>query len=86
MPYAKRFSGKLASAWRADAARFIQSRLGTRHRFSNLYKNFKHNNNWRFSNTGYVGWTAPDAKPYSPAAKAQWLWRRKYFKAHGRVI
>jgi len=73
-------------SWRSDATRFIQSRLGNRNRYVSLYKNFKHNMNYRINHLGYVGWTAPHAPINTPAARAQYIWRRKYFKAHGRVI
>jgi len=70
-------------AWRANATRFIQSRLGNRNRYTSLYKNFKHNNLMRMQRYK-VGWSAPLAT--GKALRAQYKWRRKFYKAHGRVI
>ena len=51
-----------------------------------LFSNFKSNMNKKY-NLGYkVGWSAPDAAPDTPARRAQYRWRRKYFKIHGDVI
>jgi hypothetical protein len=71
--------------WRADAARFIQDRLGTRNRFTNLFKNFKYNIKKKFDNSYKVGWTAKQAVGYK-ARRAQYVWRKKYFAKHGKVV
>jgi len=75
-------------AFHADATNFIRKRLRTAlyYRKKPLFANFKANMNRKYNFGGYVGWSAPDAPPNTPAARAQYLWRRKYFKKHGRVI
>lgn len=55
-------------------------------KFRSIFENFKSNMSKKYNLGFKVGWTAPDAPADTPARRAQYRWRRKYFKTHGDVI